>query len=278
MRRAPAPTRRRRRRPSSAEQVTTGGAHSAAARAPAAARRRGRGPATRASCSRSPSALLTAITSAISRMPFLMPCSWSPVRARVRKRKVSTIPATVTSDWPTPTVSTSTTSYAAASSTAIACTVARATPPRVPALGRGPDVGLGVGREPRHPGLVAEHRPAGAHAGRVDGEHADPVAGRGQPGAERLDERRLPDPGHAGDADPDGRLRSRCRRRPARSAARAPAPGARAGRLDQRDRLRDGGPPPSRTPVGSVVDVGHRGVSAPAAPAAGRGGRARTRR
>ena len=34
---------------------------------------------------------------------------------------MSTIPATVTSDWPTPTVSTSTTSYPAASSTAIAC-------------------------------------------------------------------------------------------------------------------------------------------------------------
>jgi len=50
---------------------------------------------------------------------------------------VSTIPATVTSDCPTPTVSTSTTSYAAASRTAIACAVARATPPRVPADGEG---------------------------------------------------------------------------------------------------------------------------------------------
>ena len=118
------------------EQVTTGGAHSPCPRtsrsAPASSRA-----AARASPSRSPSALLTAITSAISRMPFLMPCSWSPVRARVRNRNVSTIPATVTSDWPTPTVSTSTTSYAAASSTAIACTVARATPPRVPAAGEG---------------------------------------------------------------------------------------------------------------------------------------------
>ena len=66
--------------------------------------------AARASSARSPSALFTAITSAISRMPFLIPCSWSPVRARVRNRNVSTIPATVTSDWPTPTVSTSTTS------------------------------------------------------------------------------------------------------------------------------------------------------------------------
>ena len=47
------------------------------------------------------------------------------------------MPATVVSDWPTPTVSTSTTSYAAASSTSIAWLVARATPPRVPALGLG---------------------------------------------------------------------------------------------------------------------------------------------
>ena len=119
-----------------AEQVTTGGAHSPFARTIRRAPARSRA-AERASCSRSPSALLTAITSAISRMPFLMPCSWSPVRARVRKRNVSTMPATVTSDWPTPTVSTSTTSYPAASSTAIACTVARATPPRVPADGLG---------------------------------------------------------------------------------------------------------------------------------------------
>ena len=32
-----------------------------------------------------------------------------------------------------------------------------------------------------HPGLVAEHRAAGAHAGRVDRQHPDPVAGGGQP-------------------------------------------------------------------------------------------------
>ena len=50
---------------------------------------------------------------------------------------MSTIPATVTSDCPTPTVSTSTTSYDAASSTSIAWLVARATPPSVPAVGLG---------------------------------------------------------------------------------------------------------------------------------------------
>ena len=103
----------------------------------AARHRPAREPAARASPARSPSALLTAMTSAISRMPFLIPWSWSPVRARVRKTNVSTMPATVTSDCPTPTVSTSTTSYAAASSTRIAWLVARATPPSVPAVGLG---------------------------------------------------------------------------------------------------------------------------------------------
>ena len=41
---------------------------------------------------------------------------------------------------------------------------------------RGPDEGVRVGGQPRHPGLVAEHRAAGADARRVDREHADPVA------------------------------------------------------------------------------------------------------
>ena len=57
-----------------------------------------------------PSALFTAMTSAISRIPRLIPCSWSPVRASVRNRNESTISATAISDCPTPTVSTRTTS------------------------------------------------------------------------------------------------------------------------------------------------------------------------
>ena len=47
------------------------------------------------------------------------------------------MPATVISDWPTPTVSTSTTSKPLASRTVIDCMVARATPPSVPAVGDG---------------------------------------------------------------------------------------------------------------------------------------------
>ncbi len=41
---------------------------------------------------------------------------------------------------------------------------------------RGADVGRGVGRQARHPGLVAEHGAARAQRGGVDREHADPVA------------------------------------------------------------------------------------------------------
>ena len=44
--------------------------------------------------------------------------------------------------------------------------------------GRGADVGVRVGGQPRHPGLVAEHRAAGAHRRRVDREHARPSARR----------------------------------------------------------------------------------------------------
>ncbi len=47
------------------------------------------------------------------------------------------MPATATSDWPTPTVSTITTSNPAASQSSIASRVRRATPPRVPAVGDG---------------------------------------------------------------------------------------------------------------------------------------------
>ena len=67
----------------------------------------------------SPSALFTASASAISRMPFLIPCSSSPAPGSISTRKKSTIDATVTSDWPTPTVSTRITSYPAASQTSI---------------------------------------------------------------------------------------------------------------------------------------------------------------
>ncbi len=58
-----------------------------------------------------------------------MPWSWSPARASVSRRKVSTISETAISFCPTPTVSTTTTSNPAASRTSIDSRVARATPP-----------------------------------------------------------------------------------------------------------------------------------------------------
>jgi hypothetical protein len=57
-----------------------------------------------------PSALLTAIMSASSSTPFLMPCNSSPAPGRARTRKKSVMSATATSFWPAPTVSTSNTS------------------------------------------------------------------------------------------------------------------------------------------------------------------------
>ena len=165
------------------EQVTTGAAHSprpcTSRRAPASSRA-----AVRASPSRSPSALFTAITSAISRMPFLMPCSWSPVRARVRNRNVSTIPATVISDWPTPTVSTSTDVVPRRLEHRHRLGGGAGDPAEGAGRGRGTDVGVGIGGERGHPGLVTEHRPAGADAGRVDSQDTDPLPRRRQPGAE----------------------------------------------------------------------------------------------
>jgi hypothetical protein len=43
---------------------------------------------------------------------------------------------------------------------------------------------LGVDRQPRHPGLVAQDRPARAGRRRVDREHRHPVTGRRQVDAE----------------------------------------------------------------------------------------------
>jgi len=85
----------------------------------------------------SPSALLMAMPSAISRTPFLMPWSSSPAPAIMRTRKKSTMEATLVSDWPTPTVSTRMTSNPAASQTSMISRVLAATPPKVSPAGEG---------------------------------------------------------------------------------------------------------------------------------------------
>src|SRR5262245_47622633 len=70
-------------------------------------------------------------------IPRLSPCSSSPPPGATSTRKRSTIAATLTSDWPTPTVSTSTTSKPAASHSSSTSRVLRATPPSVPPVGDG---------------------------------------------------------------------------------------------------------------------------------------------
>ena len=106
---------------------------------------------------------------------------------------VSASAATSTSACPTPTVSTSTTSQPAASSTRTACGRRRGQPAEVPAAGHRADVDAGVGGVVLHPDPVAEQRPAGERAGRVDREHADPLAPGPQTPDQRGGRRRLAD-------------------------------------------------------------------------------------
>ena len=206
-----------------------------------AGRRTARGAAALASTTCVPSALLTAMTSASSRTPFLIPCRLSPARASVSSRNVSTMSATCTSDWPTPTVSTNTTSNPAASTTMIDSRVARVTPPSTPALGDGRMNARSSTASRDMRVLSPRMLPPGARGRRVDGEHGDAVAARRQLAAEGVDERRLPGAGNAGDAD-------------AVAAAGTPEQAdeqllgrllvIRPGRLDERDR------PAERRPVG----------------------------
>src|ERR1700738_1141712 len=112
--------------------------------------------------------------------------------------------ATATSYWPTPTVSTRITSNPAASTNTMASGVALAPPAKGPQGGRGPVLGVGVHRDPRHPRLVAKDRPAGAGGRRIDGQHGDPVPLFDQVHPERLDRGRLADARNSGDADVHG--------------------------------------------------------------------------
>ena len=116
--------------------------------------------------------------------------------------------ATAVSDWPTPTVSTSTTSKPAASTTTIASRVALATPPSVPEVGEGRMNASGSADSRAIRVLSPRMLPPVPGGGRVDGQHGDPVALPGEQRAERVDEGRLADAGHAGDAHPPGLARS----------------------------------------------------------------------
>ncbi len=126
------------------------------------------------------------------------------------------------SDWPTPTVSISTTSNPAASQSATASRVRRATPPSWVWLGEGRMKASGSRRQPLHPRLVAEDRAARAGRGRVDRQHRDAQALRDSISPKLSMKVDLPTPGVPDNAD----------------AQRLP-PGAREV-IKQRHRLRRG--------------------------------------
>ncbi len=91
----------------------------------------------RAAALASMSALVMTMMSASSTIPFLIACKSSPALGSWSSTNASTMPATVVSDWPTPTVSTRMTSKPAASQTSIASRVFSATPPSEPRDGEG---------------------------------------------------------------------------------------------------------------------------------------------
>ena len=78
-----------------------------------------------------------ATRSAISTMPFLIPCNSSPEPGSSSNRKKSTSERSAISIWPTPTVSTKIVSKPAASQSSMVSRVRRATPPRLKPLGDG---------------------------------------------------------------------------------------------------------------------------------------------
>ena len=107
-------------------------------------------------------------------------------------------------DWPTPTVSTMMTSKPAASQSSIASRVLSATPPSEPADGDGRMKASSRCDKLLHARLVAEDGAAGNRRRRIDGEHRHAVPALDQIDAQRFDEGRFADTGHAGDADADG--------------------------------------------------------------------------
>ena len=143
--------------------------------------------------------------------------------------------------------------------------------------GRRADVGRGVDGEARHAGLVAQDRAAGAAARRVDGQHGHAVAGRGEQGAEGVDEGALADAGHAGDADAlrvAGVRQQRWRTRLGPGLVLGP------GALDQRDGAGEEVRSPLRTPAASAAGSGALTLSQVVQPGelpTGRNGASRTR-
>ena len=119
--------------------------------------------------------------------------------------------------------------------------------------GGGPDESSGVGREPRHAGLVGEDRASGAAGGRIDREDRDAMPSLGQIGAERVDRGRLAHARHAGDpgAHRLAGIREQLLHEPARGLLMVRAFG-----FDQRDGARHDGALAGGDPAHERFEVG----------------------
>ena len=129
------------------------------------------------------SALLTTKMSAISRMPALTAWIASPMPGASSTSVVSARLATSTSAWPDADGLDEHDVAAGALQHPHRLRGGRGEPAEVAAAGHRPDVDARVGGVVLHADPVAEDRAAGERAGRVDREHADPVALR--PGSAR---------------------------------------------------------------------------------------------
>ena len=147
--------------------------------------------------------------------PRLMPCRSSPPAGSSSTMNMSTMSDTAVSDWPTPTVSTITVSKPAASTSSMVSRVRRATPPRVAPAGEG-RMKAPCRRDSSSMRVLS---PRIEPPPRLDeGSMASTASERPlleQRQAEALDEGRLADARHAGDAEPHRFARVRQQRAPA---------------------------------------------------------------
>ena len=158
---------------------------------------------------------------------------------------MSTMPATVVSDCPTPTVSTMITSKPAASHSSIASRVFSATPPSEPADGLGRM--KASSRWHKHSMRVLSPRiePPDTEDDGSTASTATLLALLDQPNAERFDEGGFARARDTGDADADRACRCAATAHPAPLRARLMI---RPGRFDQRDRLGQRAALPASTP------------------------------
>ena len=175
-------------------------------------------------------------------MPAFAAWMPSPKPGATTSSVVSASEAISTSACPTPTVSTSTTSQPRRVEHPQRLRHGGRQPAELAARGHRADEHALVGGVVLHPHPVAEQRAAGERRGRVDRQHADPLARRPQRGDERRRRRRLADAGRPGEPDDlrvpavAGRARPRpraaraSRSRRARSAGRPRATGRRVAR------------------------------------------------